>query len=126
MNIPIKKWHTYTETIDAPAGEMPLKKIAVVAIFDNPFAGRFVEDLHPLIQASVAIGAAMGKVFVEYLSTLKRMRIKSKLLKAQREHERRCFDEASHGRSSVIWRMVASTACRLKARRRGSPATQAA
>ena len=30
----------------------------------------------------------MGKVFVEYLSTLKRMRIKSKLLKAQREHER--------------------------------------
>jgi peptide deformylase len=30
----------------------------------------------------------MGKVFVEYLSTLKRMRIKSKLLKAQRELER--------------------------------------
>ncbi len=65
MNLPIKKWHTYTETIDTPAGEMPLKKIAVVAIFDNPFAGRFVEDLNPLIQASIAIGAAMGKVFVE-------------------------------------------------------------
>jgi peptide deformylase len=30
----------------------------------------------------------MGKVFVEYLSTLKRMRIKSKLLKAQRDAER--------------------------------------
>ena len=30
----------------------------------------------------------MGKVFVEYLSTLKRMRIKSKLLKVQRELER--------------------------------------
>jgi peptide deformylase len=30
----------------------------------------------------------MGKVFVEYLSTLKRMRIKSKLLKAHRELER--------------------------------------
>ena len=30
----------------------------------------------------------MGKVFVEYLSVLKRMRIKSKLLKAQRELER--------------------------------------
>ena len=30
----------------------------------------------------------MGKVFVEYLSTLKRMRIKGKLLKAQRELER--------------------------------------
>ena len=30
----------------------------------------------------------MGKVFVEYLSALKRMRIKSKLLKAQRDLER--------------------------------------
>jgi len=30
----------------------------------------------------------MGKVFVEYLSVLKRMRIKSKLHKAQRELER--------------------------------------
>ena len=30
----------------------------------------------------------MGKVFVEYLSLLKRNRIKSKLLKAAREHER--------------------------------------
>jgi peptide deformylase len=30
----------------------------------------------------------MGKVFVEYLSALKRMRIKGKLLKAQRELER--------------------------------------
>ena len=30
----------------------------------------------------------MGKVFVEYLSPLKRMRIKGKLLKAQREAER--------------------------------------
>ena len=30
----------------------------------------------------------MGKVFVEYLSPLKRNRIKSKLLKAEREHQR--------------------------------------
>jgi peptide deformylase len=30
----------------------------------------------------------MGKVFVEYLSPLKRSRIKKKLLKAQREEER--------------------------------------
>ena len=30
----------------------------------------------------------MGKVFVEYLSPLKRMRIKGKLLKAQRQAER--------------------------------------
>ena len=30
----------------------------------------------------------MGKVFVEYLSVLKRMRIKSKMLKAQRDLER--------------------------------------
>jgi peptide deformylase len=30
----------------------------------------------------------MGKVFVDYLSALKRMRIKGKLLKAQRELER--------------------------------------
>jgi len=34
----------------------PLRKAAAVAIIDNPFAGRFVQDLAPLTQASEAVG----------------------------------------------------------------------
>ena len=34
----------------------PLRKAAAVAIVDNPFAGRFVQDLSPLTRASEAVG----------------------------------------------------------------------
>ena len=37
-----------------------MKKIAVVAVLANPFAGRHVEDLKPLIDASAEVGAEMA------------------------------------------------------------------
>ena len=41
-----------------------LVKVAIVAVVDNPFAGRYVEDLQPYVRASVAIGAEMGAMAV--------------------------------------------------------------
>ena len=65
MELKIKKWQTFVETTLAPDGEEPLRKIAVVAVVDNPFAGRQVEDLKPMIEASVEIGRQMGRAFAE-------------------------------------------------------------
>ncbi len=37
-------------------GDPLLRKVAVVAVVANPFAGRYVEDLAPLTERSVAVG----------------------------------------------------------------------
>lgn len=34
----------------------PLRRVAAVAVVENPYAGRYVEDLTPMIKASVALG----------------------------------------------------------------------
>ncbi len=55
-----RKFFTQVEEIHAEAGrgaETPLRKVAVVAVVKNPFAGQpFVEDLSQLTEASAAIG----------------------------------------------------------------------
>lgn len=65
MELSIKKWQTFVETTEAPDGGEALRKIAVVAVIDNPYAGKQIDDLKPMIEASVAIGRSMGKAFVE-------------------------------------------------------------
>ncbi len=45
-----------TRVADGRETVPPLRKAAAVAIIDNPFAGRFVQDLSPLTKASEAIG----------------------------------------------------------------------
>ena len=45
----------------------PIKKAAVVAVFTNPFAGRYVEDLTPLTDASVKLGDMLAKQAVAAL-----------------------------------------------------------
>jgi hypothetical protein len=40
--------------------EIPLRKIAIIAVVENPFAARYVEDLTSLIEASVALGEGMA------------------------------------------------------------------
>jgi hypothetical protein len=39
----------------------PLRKVAIVAVVANPHAGRYVEDLSPLVEGSRAIGVRMAK-----------------------------------------------------------------
>ena len=41
-----------------------LVKVAVIAVVNNPFAGRYVEDLQPYVRASVGIGEQMGAMAV--------------------------------------------------------------
>jgi hypothetical protein len=55
----IKRSLCFIDEVGVEAGqrfEPALRKIAVVAVVDNPFAGRFERDLSPLTDASVEIG----------------------------------------------------------------------
>ena len=50
---------SFVDEVRTEAGQRvdpPLRKVAVAAIIDNPFTGRFVPDLKPLTEASVEIG----------------------------------------------------------------------
>ncbi len=58
----IRKLYTVVEETRAEGRRTlaaPLRKIAVVAVIANPFAGRYVEDLSPLVEASVELGRSM-------------------------------------------------------------------
>lgn len=61
MKLQIRKWFTFVDQTEVPAGEYPLRKVAVVAVIANPCAGRYVEDLKPLIDASADLGRAMAE-----------------------------------------------------------------
>ena len=45
----------------------PLRRAAVAAVLSNPYAGRYVEDLNPLIVWSAELGGLLGKLVVEAL-----------------------------------------------------------
>jgi hypothetical protein len=38
----------------------PLRRMAIIAVVENPYAGRYVDDLKPMIDASVALGEQMA------------------------------------------------------------------
>lgn len=40
--------------------KVPIRKIAVVTVVENPYAGRYVEDLQPMIDDSVELGRRMA------------------------------------------------------------------
>jgi Amino acid synthesis len=66
----IRKLVTIVEEVWADGGRevtKPVRKAAAVAVIENPFAGRFEEDLTPLIQTGEALGALLGKRAVEAL-----------------------------------------------------------
>lgn len=45
--------------------EQPLRRVAAIAVVANPFAGRYVEDLSEMIEASAEIGKVMASLAVE-------------------------------------------------------------
>src|SRR5580698_7803933 len=65
MVLRIRRFYTFIEHHQGD-GE-PLRKVAAVAIVENPYAGRYVEDLQPLIDASEALGMELGKLTMEAL-----------------------------------------------------------
>ena len=69
----IKRTLTFFDEIAFEAGQTvdpPLRKVAVVAIIDNPFAGRFERDLSPLTKASEEIGRTICRLAVSMLAPL--------------------------------------------------------
>jgi len=60
----VRAFHSFvSETVHdlGPAPEQPLVKAAVAVVLENPFAGRWVEDLAPLTEPSASIGTELGR-----------------------------------------------------------------
>jgi hypothetical protein len=70
MQMTVKRWLTFIEETPAP-GEEPLRKVAVVAVVANPYAGRFVQDLKPMIEASAELGRLMAERSLQAMGTFK-------------------------------------------------------
>ena len=69
MKLRIRRWFNFVEHhVDhSRENAAPLRKVAVAAVVENPYAGQQVEDLRPMIAASEELGREMGKVLVETL-----------------------------------------------------------
>ena len=60
----IRKLLTVTEEILEDGGRAaarPLRKVAAVAVIENPFAGRFVDDLGELVKTGEELGDLLGR-----------------------------------------------------------------
>ena len=67
----IKRTLTFVDEVAQEAGqrvEPVLRKVAVVAVLDNPFAGRFERDLSSLTDASAAIGKHISTLAMALLA----------------------------------------------------------
>ena len=67
----IKRTLAFVDDVAIEAGQTvnpPLRKVAVIAIFDNPFAGKFEQDLSPLTKASEEIGRYISKMAIALLA----------------------------------------------------------
>ena len=66
----IRKMVTVVEEIHREAGrdiDPPVRKAAAVAVIENPFAGRYEEDLEPLMAAGEHLGGLLGNRCIEAL-----------------------------------------------------------
>jgi hypothetical protein len=60
----IRKMLTVVEEIYEDGGKKaarPTKKVAAVAVIENPFAGRYVEDLEELVKTGEELGDLLGR-----------------------------------------------------------------
>jgi len=59
----IRKWIVSVEETAREAGRdvtPPIRRAVAACVIENPFAGRYVEDLTPLIEAGAALGAQLA------------------------------------------------------------------
>ncbi len=71
MELRIRKFQTFVEHAlfaETDVHAVPLRKVAAAAIVENPYAGRFVEDLQPLIEASAGLGRELAALAVQALT----------------------------------------------------------
>jgi Amino acid synthesis len=65
VDIAIRRTFVIVEERKEEAGRVadrPLRRIAAIAVVANPYAGRYVEDLKPLIDGSVKLGEEIAKL----------------------------------------------------------------
>ena len=66
----VRKYFTIVEETAMEGGKKvdpPTRKAAAIAVIKNPFTGKYVENLDPLIDIGVALGGILGKRAVEAL-----------------------------------------------------------
>jgi Amino acid synthesis len=65
VDIKVRRTCAITEERHEEAGRAavhPLRRVAAIAIVENPYAGRYVDDLKPMIEGSVALGRTIADV----------------------------------------------------------------
>ena len=88
--VKIRKLVTVVEEILSDGGRearRPVRKAAAVAVIENPFAGRFVDDLAPLIDAGEELGALLAKRATEALGAPAESYGKAAIVGEQGEYE---------------------------------------
>jgi hypothetical protein len=74
MQLNIRRSYTLVENKNELAGKRvatPVRKVAVVTVLENPYIAGYVEDLAPLIKASVGLGEVMARMAVDALGSYK-------------------------------------------------------
>ncbi|MDG2284192.1 MAG: amino acid synthesis family protein, partial [Alphaproteobacteria bacterium] len=60
----VRKMMTVTDEIHREMGREispPTRRAAAIAVIENPFAGRYVEDLSDLMEIGVELGGLLGE-----------------------------------------------------------------
>jgi hypothetical protein len=71
LHLKIRKFQLFVDesVYDSPAtNDAPLRKVAAAAVIENPYAGRYVEDLQPLVEASSTLGTRLATLAIEALA----------------------------------------------------------
>ncbi len=74
MELKIRRRFTIVEERAIEAGkvaETPLRKVAAVCVLENPYAGKYVDDLSALIEASRGLGKSIGEQALAALAPFK-------------------------------------------------------
>ncbi|RLA42826.1 MAG: amino acid synthesis family protein [Gammaproteobacteria bacterium] len=68
MELKFHRTYIFTEDKYEEAGrgvEIPLRKVGVAGILKNPYTSGYIEDLSPLINASIPLGEKLGKMILD-------------------------------------------------------------
>ena len=74
MELTIRRLCVVRDETNEEAGQRasdPLCKVGVVAVVGNPYAGRYVSDLQPLIDCSADLGRIMARHLVDALGSIR-------------------------------------------------------
>jgi hypothetical protein len=70
MDIEVRKYHSTLEEIfheGGPRVDRPLRRAALLAVIHNPYAGRYVPDILPMMEALKSLGMEMARRLVALL-----------------------------------------------------------